>query len=771
MKKDIKKQILQVLKSNRKQILSDIKKEVSSHLQEIDAKVSKKDIAKYSEKFLETLTTIIKTEDDSILTKLAMEITELKIDRIFIIILFNSILMSIKITLSEHINILIADPKDLSKECIEFDIFLKKVFFDFMVVLHKRTEESLRKIKEQLEESEIRYKDLFDNMESTGVVVYQVKRNGKDFIIKDMNRASELIEKIKKKEVIGKNILKVFPGIKEFGLFDIFKKVWKTGKTCRHPITFYHDNRIIGWRENIVYKLPNSEIVAVYSDITRRKEVEESLEHSERDLKVILDSMHDFIHVVDSDLKILYINEAFKNAMEIFGLKDKALGKHLAKYCPFLSKKVLDEYVKVFKEKKTFVSEENTIIEGKEIFTETIKIPILENGEVEKIVTVIKDISVFKKTELYMRESEEKYRMLVENAYDGICIIQDTMFLYVNPELSRLCEYSVEELMNFPFPQFIYPDDLPFVVEMYGQHLKGEGETRYEARIVSKSGKKIDVEFNVNTISYNSKPAILVFIRDIRTKKNSENELIKAKDIAEATSKDLIKREDSLKKLLKLKDQFISLVSHDLKVPFQGIIGYSALLLKDNSLSEKNKKFVSNILNAANAQLGYIDKLLNLAYLGSDKFILKLQKINLKNIVNDSVRFLILKAKKKKINIIADIPNQTYIKADKSLFRQIINNLLNNAIKFTPVNGKITISARTVKGKIILKVADTGTGIKPDDIENIFSEFAKTHRRGTNGEKGTGLGLSISKKIVDAHGFKIEFKTKVNKGTTFIITI
>ena len=225
MKKDIKKQILQVLKSNRKQILSDIKKEVSSHLQEIDAKVSKKDIAKYSEKFLETLTIIIKTEDDSILTKLAMEITKLKIDRIFIIILFNSILLSIKITLSEHINILIADPKDLSKECIEFDIFLKKVFFDFMVVLHKRTEESLRKIKEQLEESEIRYKDLFDNMESTGVVVYQVKRNGKDFIIKDMNRASELIEKIKKKEVIGKNILKVFPGIKEFGLFDIFKKV------------------------------------------------------------------------------------------------------------------------------------------------------------------------------------------------------------------------------------------------------------------------------------------------------------------------------------------------------------------------------------------------------------------------------------------------------------------------------------------------------------------------------------------------------------------
>ncbi|MCK4666071.1 PAS domain S-box protein [Candidatus Dependentiae bacterium] len=771
MKKDIKKQILQVIKNNHNKILRDIKKEVSSHLQEINSKVSQKDITTYSEKFLKILTIIIKTEDDSILTNLAKEITELKIDRIFIIILFNSILMSIKITLSEHINILIADPKDLSKECIEFDLFLKKIFFDFMVVLHKRTEELLQKVKIQLEESEVRYKDLFDNMENTAVIVYQVKRNGKDFIIKDMNRASELIEKVKKAEVIGKKVIKVFPGIKEFGLYDIFKQVWKTGETCRHPITYYHDNRIVGWRENIVYKLPNDEIVAVYSDITKQKKIEESLEHSERDLRVILDSMHDYIHVVDSDLKILYINEAFKKAMESFGLKNKALGKHLSKYCPFLPSKVYNEYATVIKEKKTFVTEESTIIEGKEVFTETIKIPILENGEVQKIVTVIKDISVFKKTELYMREGEEKYRMLVENAYDGICIIQDTMFLYVNPELSRLSEYSIEELMKYPFPQFIYSDDLPFVVEMYGQHLKGEGDTRYEARIVSKSGKIIDVEFNVNTISYNNKPAILVFIRDIRTKKISENELIKAKDIAEATSKDLIKREDSLKKLLKLKDQFISLVSHDLKVPFQGIIGYSALLLKDNSLSEKNKKFVSNILNAANAQLDYIDKLLNLAYLGSDKFILKLQKVKLRNIVNDSVRFLILKAKKKKINIFADIPNQIYIKADKSLFRQVINNLLNNAIKFTPISGKITISANTVKGKTILKVADTGTGIKPDDIEHIFSEFAKTHRRGTNGEKGTGLGLSISKKIIDAHGFKIEFKTKVNKGTTFIITI
>ncbi|HER23632.1 MAG TPA: HD domain-containing protein, partial [Candidatus Atribacteria bacterium] len=126
------------------------------------------------------------------------------------------------------------------------------------------------------QQSENRFKELFNNM-SSGVAIYEAKDHGQDFIIKDFNCAGEMIDKIKKEDIIGKSVLKVFPGIKDFGLFQVFQEVYQTGKPQSHPISFYQDQRIFGWRENYIYKLSSGEIVAVYDDITERKQMEEEL--------------------------------------------------------------------------------------------------------------------------------------------------------------------------------------------------------------------------------------------------------------------------------------------------------------------------------------------------------------------------------------------------------------------------------------------------------------------------------------------------------------
>ena len=121
--------------------------------------------------------------------------------------------------------------------------------------------------------SEKRYKRLFDNI-SDAVIVCEAVNNGNDFIIRDLNLSSERIEKIKRKDVIGKSILDVFPNIKEFGLLDVLNKVWQSGQALKHPAAFYKNDRISGWRENYVYKLPGGEIVLIYKDITELKQVD-----------------------------------------------------------------------------------------------------------------------------------------------------------------------------------------------------------------------------------------------------------------------------------------------------------------------------------------------------------------------------------------------------------------------------------------------------------------------------------------------------------------
>lgn len=162
-----------------------------------------------------------------------------------------------------------------------------------------------KKIEEKIKYSEARYRNLFDNM-SSGVAVYEAVNNGEDFIFKDFNKAGEKIDDVKKEQLLGKKVTEVFPGIKEFGLFDIFKKVWQTGIAQFHPQSFYKDRRIQGWRENYVYKISDQEIVAVYNDVTQRKKDEEEIKRRIEDLELFHKS------VVDRELKMMELKKRIK---------------------------------------------------------------------------------------------------------------------------------------------------------------------------------------------------------------------------------------------------------------------------------------------------------------------------------------------------------------------------------------------------------------------------------------------------------------------------
>lgn len=180
-----------------------------------------------------------------------------------------------------------------SHELLESKVRERTAKLNKEIMEHKQTLESLKN-------SEARFRGVVENTKN-GVAVFQAMDSGKDFVFSDFNTAAERIESIKRADVIGKKVSDVFPGIKDFGLLDVFQRVWETGKPENHPVSMYKDERVIGWRENYVYKLPSGEIVAVYSDETERKQAEKSILESRDRLETILQSIPVGVVIIDSE--------------------------------------------------------------------------------------------------------------------------------------------------------------------------------------------------------------------------------------------------------------------------------------------------------------------------------------------------------------------------------------------------------------------------------------------------------------------------------------
>ena len=228
-----------------------------------------------------------------------------------------------------------------------------------------------------------------------------------------------------------------------------------------------------------------------------------------------------------------------------------------------------------------------------------------------------------------------------------------------------------------------------------------------------------------------------------------------------------------LEEINRSKDRFYSMVSHDLKSPFQGLLGLASFIISEaDSLSKDEiKEFVGNIESSAKNLYGLLENLLNWTRFELGRIQFTPESFYLYDLLEEVENILLGIAKKKGIEIKLDVDKDFSLVADRKMMYSILSNLITNGIKFTRTNGYVSVAAKKTTSNVILTVTDNGIGMTKEQIDNLFDITNINSTPGTNNEKGTGLGLLLCGEMVEKHNGKIEITSSIGKGTCFIISI
>ena len=376
---------------------------------------------------------------------------------------------------------------------------------------------------------------------------------------------------------------------------------------------------------------------------------------------------------------------------------------------------------------------------------------------------VIQDVTEIKKAEGAARESEQRYRFIAEHASDMIVRLSPMGELrFVSPGSKRVFGYEPAELLAMTAPNMTHPDDLPTVVEHFTKLVEGgpghvSEPLRYRAK--HKDGSWVWIESNPSVIfdeSTGEPIESIDIIRNINQAKAVEAELERARAKAEAAAA--------------AKSTFLANMSHELRTPLTCITGFSRLLEDQTGLPEQARGHIKRIRNASDALLAVINDVLEFSKVEAGQLELEELPLSVERLVEDAAGLLAVQAAAKGVSLKVRLDPLTpaLVTGDVARLRQVLLNLLSNALKFTS-RGSVTVATRyrPKNARLCFKVIDTGTGIPPEALGNLFERFSQAEVSINRTHGGTGLGLAISKGIVELMGGEIGVDTKPGAGSTF----
>ena len=398
---------------------------------------------------------------------------------------------------------------------------------------------------------------------------------------------------------------------------------------------------------------------------------------------------------------------------------------------------------------------------------------LLENQNSNDINQFEKELNELKSiTENYqnllesLKASEAKYRFLTENTTDVAWHLdKDLRFTYVSPADEKIRGYKQEEVIGHVIWDVLTPEGSLYVSDRMAEKRKNNIDlnqsVRYEVPVNCKNGTTLWTEVSINPI-VDDKGNIVGYngiTRDISERKKFEEEI-------------QLKNE-KLKEINDTKDKFFSIIAHDLRSPFQGLLGISSLLVSDiEDLSKDEIREFAMMLNSSlNNQFRLLEDLLSWARIQSGKVKYEPVSLNILEEIYNVLQMLKTNLKNKNIELKLNIGENVVVMADKDMFWLLVRNLLSNAIKFTKPGGHIEINSGMEGDMAVIEIKDDGVGIESEYIGKLFKLDSHYTTEGTNNESGSGLGLILCKDIIEKHSGKIWVESEIGKGSSFMFTL
>ena len=607
---------------------------------------------------------------------------------------------------------------------------------------------SRKRASDALQESEKKHRAFFEYSQDA-IFVADVETG----MVLDANKTAQRILGKSLEEIVGMHPSEVVsPEEKKIGV-ERFAKVLKEKKIGpqQYDIVSSDGRRTcVEAKSNIIELKDRKLAVAFFRDITSRRRAEEKLRESEEKYRSMMEAMDDAVYICSPDYRVSYMNRAMAERTGWDAIDEpcyKALHE-LDEKCPWCVHNKTHP-------REGFQTEILSPKDGR--FYHISHSPIFnEDGSISKM-TIYSDITSRKRVEESLRESEEKYRLLVENANDAIFVAQDGVIKFPNAKTEEMTGYSAEELNKIPFVNHIHPDDKEMVIERYKRKLEEEDlVSSFSYRAINKTGEESWQNLNTVLISWEGRPATLNFARDITKIKRLEDQLNQTN-----------------------KMEAIGTLAGGIAHDFNNILGI-IMVLSDLSLLETPQgsslhRHMKEILSAGMRAKNLVQQILTFSR-QVDQVCIPMSIIPIVNEVLEFLRSSLPSTIEIRHNIEKD---PGLIEGDPTQMHQVVMNLCTNAehamrnkggvldLELGRVHIDDTMAAMHLNlhpGPYVrLEVKDTGYGIEPATMERVFDPYFTTKSVG----EGSGLGLTVVQGIVHKHGGTIAVESETGKGTVF----